>query len=112
MHAYIVRRLLGQEDRARALAAEHLKSRAMLTWPRLLGRCLAGEESIESLLRFATNRLRKCEIFYYAGMRRHLEGNREEARRLMQECIRVGVTHYVEPVFSANYLSGRWAIGQ
>jgi len=110
LHAAVALRLLGRGEDARRLLERQLASPPGAGWARLILRRFTGEPgtSLEAVLGAAEYEFQRCEVHFWEGLRLHFEGDRDAARLAMERCRALGVAHFVEDVFSARYLEGRW----
>jgi Tfp pilus assembly protein PilF len=95
----------GREKEARAHEKELRKTYAGLAeaeWPAPLVRFYSGIITEDAALEAAesddeeTDRSQKCEAYYYVGMRRLLDGDREEAGEYFEKCLATGATTFPE----------------
>ena len=78
---------------------------------RLLGRCLLGHESEETVLASATDARAKCETFYYLGLRAEHEGDYTRAAQRYTQCLDTGQDHNGEYLWAFERLNAwgaRW----
>ncbi len=97
----------GEAELRAAIAERRLAANA---WPGVLGAVLLGDAQITDavkLIRVAPPKQqqgRLAEVFFYAGHRRLIDGDRRGALRLFQKAVETQATNYLEVTAAASEL--------
>jgi lipoprotein NlpI len=103
LRIWIVRSRLGERDAAKTELAEYLNARQPGDdWYSRIGRFVIGGLSEDDFFRAAefpdakTDKDQKCEAYFYAGIRRLLDGEKGKARECFEKCLQTGARANLE----------------
>ena len=105
LRIWLISSRLGERDKAAALLDAHLKNQAsakMSDWYKSICIFLLGRSSEQALIRAADDpdpkkaNEQSCEAYFFAGSVRIIDGNPDEALRLLRQCIATNVTDFTE----------------
>jgi len=105
LRIWLISSRLGERDKATAVLEAHLKnysSAKISDWYKSICVFLLGRSSVEALIRAADDPDPKkateqsCEAYFFAGSTHIIDGDRDEALRLLRQCIATNVTDFTE----------------
>jgi lipoprotein NlpI len=111
LHIWLVRKRLGQAGAANQELSTYLQKRGKPNdWTSVIGAYLVGQAAEEKLFAAAEStdkekdRGQHCQAWFYAGMKKLLEGDKKTASDYFQKCLATDETIYPEFALAAAEL--------